>query len=255
MSRTDFQSDCEWNPIEGGIAEGKMRHYLNAAHQDKKVAAQMFHLDGAVAASFLEPIRLVELVLREAIHQNMTQVYGSRWMHQEELIDARSLEKVTHSANRLGKNPSGDKIVSDLSLGFWAGLFQKGGPASFDPSQRIRHSETLWTPVLSNLFKDERPERKYIAALTLKISYLRNRMAHHEPILFGISQPGSKKDDKQIKQEPINAYGDLIQLATMLDVTLGNFLLENFSVIDLLESELSQKALRHAKSRRDLYWI
>ena len=84
MSRTDFQSDCEWNPIEGGIADGKMRHYLNAAHQDKKVAAQMFHLDGAVAASFLEPIRLVELVLREAIHQNMTQVYGSRWMHQEE---------------------------------------------------------------------------------------------------------------------------------------------------------------------------
>ena len=80
-------------------------------------------------------------------------------------------------------------------------------------------------------------------------------MAHHEPIIFGISQPGSKKDDKQIKQEPINAYGDLIQLATMLDVTLGNFLLENFSVIDLLENELSQKALRHAKLHRDLYWI
>lgn len=255
MTGTDFQSGYEWNPIEGGIAEGKMRHYLNAAHQDTKVASDMFHLDGEVAASFLEPIRLVELVLREAIHRGMTREYGSRWMHEAELIDARSLEKVTHSKNRLGKNPSGDKIVSDLSLGFWAGLFQKGGPASFDPSIRVRHSETLWSPVLSNLFANERPERKYIAALTLKISYLRNRMAHHEPILFGISQPGSKKNDKQIKQEPINAYGDLIQLATMLDMTLGNFLLENFSVIDLLENELSKKALSHAKSHRDLYWI
>ena len=255
MSRTNCKNDCEWNPIAGGIAEGKLRHYLNAAHQDKKIAIEMFHLDGAVAASFLEPIRLVELVLREAIHRNMTNVYGSRWMYRGELIDARSLEKVMHSANRLGKNPPGDKIVSDLSLGFWAGLFQKGGPASFDPSQRIRHSETLWNPALSSLFADERPERKYIATLTLKISYLRNRMAHHEPILFGISQPGSTKNEKQIKQEPINAYGDLIQLATLLDITLGNFLLENFAVIELLESDLSLRALRHAKSHQNLYWI
>jgi len=255
MSRTDCQSACEWDPIAGGIAEGKMRHYLNAAHNDKKIAAEMFYLDGAVAASFLEPIRLVELVLREAIHRSMSQVYGSRWMYREELLDARSLEKVTQSASRLGRNPAGDKIVSDLTLGFWAGLFQKGGPASFDPLRRIKHSETLWVPALSTLFIDERPERKHVAALTLKISYLRNRMAHHEPLLFGISQPGSKKGDKQIKQEPINAYGDLIQLANLLDITLGDFLLNNFSVIELLESDLSLRALRHAKSHQNLYWI
>jgi hypothetical protein len=80
-------------------------------------------------------------------------------------------------------------------------------------------------------------------------------MAHHEPMLFGISQPGSTKNEKQIKQVPINAYGDLIQLATLLDVTLGDFLLENFAVIELLESDLSLRALRHAKSHQNLYWI
>ena len=128
MSWTNCQNDCEWNPIARGIAVGKMRHYLSAAHQDKKIAIEMFHLDGAVAASFLEPIRLVELVLREAIHRNMTNVYGSRWMYRGELIDARSLEKVTHSANRIGKNPPGDKLVSDLSLGFWLACSKRVAP-------------------------------------------------------------------------------------------------------------------------------
>jgi hypothetical protein len=216
MNRTNGQNNCEWNPISGGIAEGKLRHYLNASRHDEKIATTMF---------------------------------------QPEIIDGRSLEKVTQSANRLGKNPSGGSIVSDLNLGFWAGLFQKGGPASFNPSLRIKHPETLWDPALSKLFKGDTPERKVIAALTLKILYLRNRIAHHEPILFGIAQPGSKKEDKQIKQEPINAYADLIQLAGFLDVALGDFLLENFSVLDLLESDLSQQALRYAKSHQNLYWI
>ena len=255
MDTTSGYNDCGWNPIGGGIAEGKMRHYMNAAANNESIATAMFHLDGAVAASFLEPIRLVELVLREAVHQNLSHIYGTRWMFQSEIIDGRSLEKVTQSAKRLGKNPSGESIVSDLNLGFWAGLFQKGGPASFDRGLRIKHPQTLWDPALSQIFGSENPERKVIATLTLKISYVRNRMAHHEPILFGIAQPGSKKEGKQIKQEPINVYADLIQLASFLDVTLGNFLLENFSAIDLLDSDLSKQALRYAKSKNNLYWI
>ncbi len=247
MKRTNIQRDCGWEPFTGGIAEGKLRHYVNASSQNKSIAAEMFHLDGRVAAAFLEPIRLVELVLREAIHQRLSEIHGSFWMLDARLIDGRSLEKVTRSVSRIGRNPSVDKIVSDLNLGFWVGLFQKGGPASFDPVLRIKHPETLWKPALSKVFQGEVPDRKVIATLTLKISYLRNRIAHHEPILFGIAQPGSKKEEKQIKQEPLNAYGDLIQLATYMNPILGDFLLENFRV--RVSPELKVKIAREAKCK------
>jgi hypothetical protein len=154
MNRTNSQRDCGWEPFTGGIAEGKLRHYMNASSQNKSIATEMFHLDGAVAAAFLEPIRLVELVLREAIHQSATLVYGSRWMLDTKVIDGRSFEKVTHSIKRVGGVTSTDKIVGDLNLGFWAGLFQKGGAAALDLldselSQRTlshvkSHQNLLW---------------------------------------------------------------------------------------------------------------
>jgi hypothetical protein len=255
MSRTHCNNDCEWDPIAGGIAEGKMRHYLNAAHQDKKIAIEMFHLDGAVAASFLEPIRLVELVLREAIHRNMTNVYGSRWMFNSEIIDGLSFEKVTRTLKRLGNTTSSDKIVSDLNLGFWAGLFQRGGPGVTDPHVQIKHSSTLWIPALSDVFRGGSPSRKTAATLSLRVSYLRNRIAHHEPILFGITQPGSRKNNQQIKQEPLSVYSDLIALASYLDVSLGELLTVRFRVKKLLENEVGLRATNHAKSHQNLYWI
>ena len=255
MPGTSCQTASGWNPIGGGIAEGKLRQYLEASNYDPALASEMFYLDGAVAAAFLEPIRLVELVLREAIHQRATQVYGSRWMLNPAVIDGRSFEKVTRSIRRVGNATSSDKIVSDLNLGFWSGLFQRGGPGSIDPGIQIKHISTLWIPALNGLFKGGSPSRKTVATLSLRISYLRNRMAHHEPILFGITQPGGRKDNMQIKQQPMNAYRDLVQLGGYLDSGLGELLSVKFSLGKILSDDLSQRALRHAKSHQNLYWI
>jgi hypothetical protein len=255
MLETNCQTPCEWSPINGGIAKEKLRQYLAASNEDKDLATEMFHLDGAIAAAFLEPIRLVELVLREAIHRRVSDLHGSRWMLNPMIIDGRSFEKVTRSIKRIENITSSDKIVSDLNLGFWAGLFQKGGPGATDPYIHVKHSATLWNPALSEIFSGGFPSRKTAATLILRVSYLRNRIAHHEPILFGITQPGSRIKNHQIKQEPINVYGDLIALGSYLDTDLGKLLRVRFKIADLLSNEVSEKALHHAKSHQNLYWI
>lgn len=238
MFPTDRQPACGWEPFTGGIAEGKVRLYLDASGQNRSLAVEMFHLDGEVAASFLEPIRLVELVMRELIHKQVSDIYGTHWMLKSEVVDGRCFEKVTKSLERVGESASGNKIVSDLNLGFWAGLLQKGGPSATDANVTVSHRGTLWDPALSKVFRYSAPQRKTVANLVLKVSYLRNRIAHHEPILFGVAQSGSTKNGKQIKQEPLNTYGDLIQLANYMDPVLGDFLLENYRVIDLLSEGL-----------------
>lgn len=255
MTGTSCQTPCGWSPLDGGIAKEKLRQYLAASKNNSDFASEMFHLDGEVAAAFLEPIRLIELVLREAIHRRVSDLYGSKWMLDPTIIDGRSIEKVTHSIGRIENLTSSDKIVSDLNLGFWAGLFQKGGPGALDPNMHVKHSATLWNPALSKIFKGGHPSRRTAATLILRISYLRNRIAHHEPILFGITQPGSRINNRQIKQEPINVFQDLTALGNFLDPELGKLLKVRFRVAELLTKEVSQKAIDHAKSRRDLYWI
>jgi hypothetical protein len=255
MNRTNCQTPCGWNPVDGGIAKEKLRQYLAASNNDRDLASAMFDLDGVVAAAFLEPIRLVELVLREAIHRRASDVYGSRWMFNSEIIDGRSFEKVTRTLKRLGNTTSSDKIVSDLNLGFWAGLFQRGGPGVTDPHVQIKHSSTLWIHALSDVFRGGSPSRKTAATLSPRVSYLRNRIAHPEPILFGITQPGSRKNNQQIKQEPLSVYSDLIALASYLDVSLVELLTVRFRVKKLLENEVGLRATNHAESHQNPYWI
>ncbi len=242
-----------WNPVEGGIAEGKIRHYLTAAGQDPNDAAEMFYLDGKIASSMLEPIRLFELVAREAIHKSLTQVHGPLWMLSEDKLDKRSLLKAIKSQNRVGNDPN--KIVSDLDFGFWSGLLQKGGVSNQNENILIKHKLTLWNPAISKVFRFGSPQFEVISKMMNKTNYLRNRIAHHEPIIFGVTIPGSIKNGMQLKEEPLSAYGNLIQLAGYLNPDLGETILDKFNVVDLLNTNLSRKALGYAKTKSKLIWI
>jgi hypothetical protein len=253
MAKGTGQASSTWSPLDGGIADEKIRHYLNAANNDVLDASEMFYLDGRIAACMLEPIRLFELVMREAIHKTLSQIYGPFWMLKQECIDKRSYEKAKKSESRVGKDSS--KIVSDLDFGFWSGILQKGGASNQNERWLIKHKKTLWNPGISKVFSHDSPQFEVISKMMNKTNYLRNRIAHHEPLIFGITIPGSIRNGSQLKQEPLTAYTNLVQLSNYLDPHLGEHILDKFIVVDLLSDSLSKRALGYAKSKPKLEWI
>lgn len=97
--------------------------------------------------------------------------------------------------------------------------------------------------------------REKVEATLIRISYLRNRIAHHEPIIFGIIQPGTIIKNRQLKQEPISAFLELVRIAEYMSPSFAAFLIAKFPVIEMLEENISKQALAYAKGSKNFFWI
>jgi hypothetical protein len=91
------------------------------------------------------------------------------------------LQSAQESLKRVGKPLEASRIVAELSFGFWTGLT---GP---------RYSD-LWRDHLVKIFPRRPVQRSGVQLRLNSIRKLRNRIAHHEPIL---SRP-LQKDVNQI---------------------------------------------------------
>ena len=54
--------------------------------------------------------------------------------------------------------------------------------------------------------------RKEVAKVAQRVRHLRNRVAHHESLAFGITQTGQRMDGLRVKQRPAGAFRDICTL-------------------------------------------
>ena len=81
------------------------------------------------------------------------------------------LQKAQNTLNREGKPLDAGRIVAELSFGFWTGLTGS------------KYSD-LWRDHLVKIFPRRPVQRGEVQMRLNSIRKLRNRIAHHEPILF-----------------------------------------------------------------------
>src|SRR5262245_43140838 len=122
----------------------------------------------------------VEVLLRNALHDQMTRWHAANewpgmWFGDPAgLLERRCLDDIEEARRRLrrlGRPATPGRIVAELGFGFWRYLLT------------ARYEQTLWTPALRHAFPGLRPtRRRTLADRVERIHYLRNRIAHHEPI-------------------------------------------------------------------------
>lgn len=175
------------------------RNYLThnpdvLADRDLELAAKRLYLwDASVAASLWPSVALAEVILRNAMNDVICGHFGVEredgWhplalgpTPRIHLLDdhRRELERdVDRLARRLDRPPTGDEVVGGVSLGIWGILLDRG-----DMDDPLRHYEvTIWRAYLSNAFPNFRGKRRALRETLRQVSKLRNRMAHHEPLL------------------------------------------------------------------------
>lgn len=159
----------------------RIGRYLQWANGDLSQAIELYRLNCRMSESLYLPLHVLEIVLRNRIHDIATQLpigdVSLVWFDRPEfLLRPRQPEQIAKARRELRKDRKPDaavRVVAALTFGFWTTLL---GP----------EYETLWQRGLNRIARTKNGkglQRKMLSEPLLKIRFLRNRIAHHEPII------------------------------------------------------------------------
>ena len=172
--------------LEVSFSRERLSTYLTVTQGNREKALQLYTWNTTVSAAFYGPLQGLEVALRNAIHQQLTRLYGAAWYDNPAAgLDLGGLDRIDTEKKNIARaggtvNPSG--LVAGLSFGFWVSLLGPGG--HLEPARRRANYEmTLWRPGLRRAFPHRTPLTRIQAYQPLNsLRKLRNRIAHHEPI-------------------------------------------------------------------------
>ncbi|MDN5804393.1 MAG: hypothetical protein L0H26_07395 [Microlunatus sp.] len=145
-------------------------------------ALELYAWNAQVSAALMVPAHFAEVVTRNAVSEALTSVYGERWPwssvfefslpspHSPAYNPRRDLQSVR------GKHPTTGKVIADLKFVFWQKMFT------------ARHDGRVWRHPILSLFPnaaegDPVKLRQRLYDDLEHIRRLRNRVAHHEPVI------------------------------------------------------------------------
>lgn len=169
-----------FSPIYAALSPERLSTYLSLA-KDKPPslhdALTLHAWNSHVGGLLLSQLAVCEVVVRNAAADVLTAVYGPQWPWDYGFF----LSLSNHCRDQLTKARTGQtrtgKVIAELSFGFWEHLFV------------TVHDPVLWTPHIHGAFPNLPPglapyqARGDIRTRLTNLRKLRNRIAHHEPLM------------------------------------------------------------------------
>ena len=160
--------------VERAVSRERLRRYLEATGQNLAAAVSLYEQNVAVSEAVFGLLHNLEVAVRNSMHEVLTAHFqAERWFAPNVAPLSRygqdKAVQAVRDAGGLAASPG--KIVAELMFGFWTDLTAH------------RYNWTLWQPCLSRAFPAVRLARPLIHARLETIRKLRNRIAHHEPVL------------------------------------------------------------------------
>lgn len=217
----------EW--VERWLSPPRFTLYLRAADYDRDAALELYEWNARLGSALSHDLAHLEVGLRNAYDRALTdhlelpqhwtacgdQVFApvlrtrKRGSHGKVTVDINakpraSLERAIREAG--GRKAPPGKVIAQLTFGFWRYLTSAA------------HEVTLWRPALHHAYPagTSRPD---VDARIGRLHELRNRVAHHEPLLT---------------LDAANLHSELVEIATLLDRQLGFYVTEHSIVRTVL---------------------
>lgn len=154
------------------LSEPRFQTYLARAGGDPELGMRQYVWNAAVASGLHGPLHILEVTLRNAVHDRLKHVHGASWFDLPNMLKGPETGMIQDARNYLaerGEPTTPDKVVAELNFRFWVGIFS-------------RKYDRLWVSSLQAIFSP-RPIRHELHERLDRLRTLRNRIAHHEPIL------------------------------------------------------------------------
>lgn len=244
---------AERGALSRAISPDRLATYTTAAAARGCDVLDLYIWDRDVAAAAMADIAVLEVAMRNAMSGQLEQRAGRPdWYAAEIGLDARSLNAVSKAWGQVpepARVPG--RVVAQLMFGFWRELLEAGGTVGAGPLKRATDYEEIWRSDLHRAFpggralavsEDARFTRTWTLAIVKDVHALRNRSAHHEPLVNGLPLPG---ENRRITVQA--GLDSCLRLSELLDRDLYIWLMAN----SRLRSSLSQTVhglagLKHA---------
>lgn len=162
--------------IRASISEPRFATYLEKGGNHEEYALELYLYNSRLAKAFLFPLSVAEITLRNAIDELLVRKFEENWhkavSFRDETLTPEGLLALDRAIDRAGENAPRSQVVAELTFDFWSNLFR---PEYGD----------LWRTTVNIAFPNlvHGESRRTIQKLVKPINRLRNRVAHHEPIL------------------------------------------------------------------------
>ncbi len=163
--------------IENALSLERFSRYLAWAGGDRGRAIELYTLNTKISESLYLSLQMLEVALRNRIHAVMSETVHEIWFNEDGflLIDHQKtqLAKAIEELTREKEDPSPGAIVAGLPFSFWTSMLSP-------------NYENLWQQDLNKIARkaDGKGLRRKDLSVPLRpIRTLRNRIAHHEPVL------------------------------------------------------------------------
>ncbi|PSB05070.1 hypothetical protein C7B61_00215 [filamentous cyanobacterium CCP1] len=166
--------------IEGGIqsvlSTERIQRYINWASGNLEDGLHLYALNTRLSEALYTPLQMLEITLRNKIHSTMSHHFSENWLENDNIITASNqrdrIEKAKSDLSSERKENTPHQLVTKLMFGFWTTMLNT-------------EYNQLWQKYLYTIATENGRtlSRKQLATPLSKIRTLRNRIAHHEPIL------------------------------------------------------------------------
>lgn len=212
------------------ISPNRLTTYQSASFTSQCDVLDLYVWDRDLAAAAMADIAILEVAMRNAMSKVLEQVAGrADWYAVDIGLDNRSLRAV---AKAWGEVPTGiripGRVVAQLMFGFWRNLLEAGGPLGEGPRKVGADYEALWRAHLRTAFpggnavaraRGMQSTRTSTLGVVKEVHALRNRAAHHEPLVNGFPMPGEKR-----RLTSAEGHKACLRLAALLDRDLESWL-------------------------------
>ncbi len=161
------------------LSEARLSGYMTEyARTKSNDPIALYKMNMHLSESLYPLLQTVEVALRNAINESVAKYYKDpAWLlgvHVLETSEVIAVQKMKERLSLGEKSPSVDKIIAELSFGFWTTLLD------------AKYEQKLWRNKIIHLtfpYLDQTHKtRKNLSRVFSKIRALRNRIFHHEPI-------------------------------------------------------------------------
>ncbi|MBW0254947.1 Abi family protein [Cellulomonas sp. PS-H5] len=225
--------------LDRAISADRFTTYLRAGGGDRERARALYVWDRDVASAVLADIAIVEVAVRNALDGALTEMHGARWYTRDIGFDDRSRHKLAVAWRDLPRSRrTPGRVVAQLMFGFWVDLLDSGGTVGREPQQWSVSYEDLWRGGLARAFPGGRTEaaasggrftRTWTHDKLRTTQALRNRAAHHEPLVNGVPLPGraQSRQPRISVRDGLDAY---LLVLRMIDRDLADWVTQESRV-------------------------
>lgn len=204
----------ESEQISRWISERRFAPFLERSEGERALAVELYLWQARVAGASLTTFAHFEVVLRNAIDQQLAAggveaPVEDTWLLDPATLSRQGIGRVREVLARLereGYPRERSRAVAGLPFSFWKGLF-------------ARRYEGLWRARLRHAFLGAGLRREILEPLT-NLHLWRNRIAHHDSLL-----------DQNLERR----LNEMIEVANAIDPACGEWLATHTEMTALLE--------------------